>query len=384
MRNGKMIKSILTALMLIGGTAVLFLYTSGFRLNRDEEGVIDLSQTGMVGAKSIPEGANVYVDGVLRTATDGTVAGIEPGFHNLSIVKNGFITWNKRIEIFPELVTDITAILVSQTPRLEPLTNTGAREPTISPSLSKLAFFSKDSAAPGVWVIPLTGEALSLFRTNPYVVLEDVSSNFYSRGRSIEWSPEEDFILVEDESGAFYTVDLSSNTAIFTPNPNIIRKEWEEELLEKRTDFIERLDIPENLREIAVSTDTLWAPDEKKFLYTQQTNQTLEYRVYNMEKPLPIGEKVESVVFTLNISDPQPKVTWYADSFHLILVEGDIENEQKGQVSLIRIDGTNKTELFSNTLYSDRVFSSPGGEKIIVLTSFKSGDQTDLYTVGVR
>jgi hypothetical protein len=35
-------------------------------------------------------------------------------------------------------------------------------------------------------------------------------------------------------------------------------------------------------------------------------------------------------------------------------------------------------------LYSDRAFSTPGGDKIIILTSFKSGDQTDLYTVSIR
>lgn len=139
----KWLKALLTALILLSATVALFLYASGYRLSQDSENHVDLTQTGMINAKSVPEGANVYVDGVLRTATDGTVAGVETGIHSLSIVKNGFVTWNKTIEVFPELVTDITAILVSQSPRLEPLTNTGAREPTISPSLSKLAFFPK-------------------------------------------------------------------------------------------------------------------------------------------------------------------------------------------------------------------------------------------------
>ena len=99
---------------------------------------------------------------------------------------------------------------------------------------------------------------------------------------------------------------------------------------------------------------------------------------------MPIGEKTESLVLTTNIEAPQPKIKWYTDSFHLILVEGDIENEKKGTVSLIRIDGSNKTEIYNNTLYSDLAFSSPGGEKVIILTSFKSGGQTDLYTVSIR
>lgn len=384
MLQAKWFKSLLIMLILLGMSIGLYLYASGYRISRDEGGPIDLTITGLINAKSIPEGANVYVDGILRTATDGTVPGVEPGFHNLSIVKNGFVTWNKNLEVFPELVTDITAVLVSQSPRLEPLTNTGARQPTISPSLNKLAFFSKDGTAPGVWVIPLTGEALSLFRTNPYVVLEDSPTNFFSRGKTLEWSPEEDLLLVEDVNGLFHIVDLDSGTAVATATPELLREEWALELSEKRVDFIERLDIPEELREVATADTTQWAPDDKKFLYKTNTGGSIEYRIYNMEKPIPIGEKVETVAFTIPSDQPQPTVTWYADSFHLILAEGNIEETQRGTVSIIRIDGTNKTELFSNTLYSDRVFSSPGGDKVVILTSFKSGEQTDLYTIGIR
>ncbi len=381
------LKNFLVVGLLLGTTAGLFLYASGYRLSRNGTTLVDLTQTGMVNAKSVPEGANVYVDGVLRTATDGSVTGITPGTHNLSIVRSGFVTWNKTIEVFPELVTDITAILISQSPRLEPLTNTGAASTTISPSLTRLAFFSRDASAPGVWVIPLVGEALSLFRSNPYVVLEDIPTNFFSRGLSIEWSPDEETLLVEDQNGAFHIVDLASGTYETTDSPELIKTEWQGELVQDRTDFIERLDIPENFRTIAVAPDTVWAPDGKKFLYRVQTGEggnAIEYRVYNMEKPIPVGEKVETIVFTTITSDPQPKVSWYADSFHLILTEGDIEKDHRGKISLIRIDGTNKTEIYDSVLYSDKVFSSPGGDKLVILTSFKSGEQTDLYTIGIR
>ncbi len=383
--RNKIIQSVLTALILIGATSGLYLYTSGYRLKKNGGEKVDLTQTGMVSVKSLPDGANVYLDGQLKTATDGTVSGIEPGKHSLGIIKNGFVTWNKEIEVFSELVTDVTAILISQSPRLEPLTNTGARFPVISPTLNKIAFFSKDGSAPGVWVIPLTGEALNIFRSNPYVVLEDGPNNFYSRGKSIQWGPEEDALLVEDQDGNFVIVDLEDGGLVQkTSNPRLVKDEWAEVLFDKRTVFIERLDIPEDLKEIAVGQDALWAPDEKKFLYKTKVEETIEYRVYNMEKPIPVGENVESVVFTTNVSEKQPKVTWYADSFHLILAELDSQNEGRGKISLIRIDGTNRTEIYSNTLYSEDVFSAPGGDKLVILTSFKSGEQTDLYTVGIR
>jgi len=103
-----------------------------------------------------------------------------------------------------------------------------------------------------------------------------------------------------------------------------------------------------------------------------------------MEKPLPIGEKPENLVFTTNVNDRQPEISWYSDSFHLIMVEGDAEKEQKGVIYLIRIDGTNKIEIYNNTLFSDTVFSVPGGDKVMILTSFKSNTQTNLYTVAIR
>jgi lysophospholipid acyltransferase (LPLAT)-like uncharacterized protein len=56
----------------------------------------------------------------------------------------------------------------------------------------------------------------------------------------------------------------------------------------------------------------------------------------------------------------------------------------KGIISLIRIDGTNKTEIYNNKIYSNNVFSAPSWDKIIVLTSFRTEGQSDLYTISIR
>lgn len=412
------IQTIVAAVVILGATTAIFLYTSGYRLSKDKNGDskngVEVSQTGMINVKSVPDGANVYLDGELETATNGTISGLKPGNYNLKIMKSGFTVWEKQIEVFPELVTDITAILISQGPRLEPLTNAGAKRPVISPSLNKVAFFSRNSSTPGVWVIPLTGEGLNLFRSNPSVVLEDEPGTFYSRGESIKWSPNEKELLVqgqqiEGQGSDYYLVDLSSGGTRYVPNPQTIQNEWDEKLVQKRVDFIEKLSIPEDLRGIATSPDTLWAPDGKKFMFVctkggvdqSRLNELgfenapvcdlgnytgepkLEYHVYNMEKPIPVGERVETTVFETNAYENQPYVSWYEDSFHMILAEKQPDLTE-GKISLIRIDGTNRTEVYNNTLYSDKVFSSPGGDKIIFLTSFKSGDQTNLYTVGIR
>lgn len=374
-----------TAICLLALTTAIFLYAGGYRLERDTDSkVVQIKSTGMVSVKSIPQGANVYINGVLVTATNNTIPAVEPGKHLLKVVKNGYAPWLKEIEIFPDLATDITAVLVSQTPRLEPLTNTGAQEPTVSPTLTKLAFLSNDAETPGIWVVSLTEGTLSLFKSTPTVVLKDTPTTTYSKSKSLEWAPDEKTLLIQTENGKYQLFNLADKTIQNIPLPEETRDKWDTYLLAKRKAFIEKLDIPQDLQSRAISKNALWAPDEKKFLYKKEVGTQTEYRVYNSEKPLPVGELVDTVVFTTNTADAQPQISWYSDSFHLILTEGNIDADKRGTISIIRIDGTNKTEIYNNTLYSNKVFVAPSGDKLIVLTSFKSSAQTDLYTIGVR
>lgn len=386
------IQSLVTAMVLLVVTTGLFLYTSGYRLakpvNNSSNNQIQVRRTGMIGAKSIPDGANVYLNGELTTATDDTISNLRPQEkYVLTIRKSGFVEWRKEIEVFPELVTDITAVLVSMTPRLEPLTNTGASHPAMSPSLSKIAFFSSDSEAPGIWVIPLANVGLDLFKSNANNILEDTLYNQFSKGTNIEWSPDEKQLLItvpENELDAYYIVNIEGNAAESTESPELLRKSWLEKEIKIRTEVIKAIDLPSDIKQIALREDSLWSPDNKKFLYKLRKNGMIEYRVYNMEKPIPVGEKTQTLVFSTKVTDNQPKISWYADSYHLILTEGDINGTKKGKISLIRIDGTNKTEIYNNSLHSDKVFSSPGGDKLIISTSFTSDDKTNLYTVGIR
>lgn len=375
---------------LIVVTTAIFLYAGGYRITKPQEEnkkPIAIKPTGLISVKSIPQGASVYINGVLVTATNNTISGVEPGKHTIKVVKSGFAPWTKEVEVFPELATDITAVLVSQTPRLEPLTNTGAENPSISPTLSKLAFASKDPENPGIWMVSLGSGSINFFRTSPNVILKDTPLTKYSESLSIEWSPDEKYLLIQLADNRYQLFNINDKTikSVLTKTElEELKKAWAEYIKKKRASFLEKLEIDDETKSLAMLENTLWAPDEKKFLYTKQNGDTIEYRVYNSEKPLPVGEKVDSLVFTTKAKEPQPTISWYSDSFHLVVVEGKVKEQKKGEIYLIRIDGTNKTEIYNNTLYSDKVFVSPDGDKIIVLTSFKSSGQTDLYTIGLR
>ncbi|HLD51325.1 hypothetical protein A3K34_00570 [candidate division WWE3 bacterium RIFOXYC1_FULL_40_10] len=383
-RKFPLFETLFTLLIIFSTTTVLYLYTSGYRINRTSTNTIDLSKTGMISAKSLPEGATVFLDGKVATATNDTISGIEPGKHRLKIVKKGFVEWEKELEVFPELVTDITAVLISQTPRIEPLTNTGISSASLSNSMDKVAYTTSGEETNGVWVMQIGNYTLSIFRPNSSIVLVDTTRVKYSGAKSIEWSYDDKNLIIEGPNGVNYMADLVNNTAETTTSPQIARDTWISELDKKRTAFVEKIDIPDNVRNIALSPKSEWSPDQKKFMYTVQSGDMMSYYVYNLEKPLPIGENRETTVMSLKASDPQPKLVWYPDSYHFVVVEGDILNNKKGTISLVRIDGTNKTEIYNNTLYSDLVFSSPSGDRILIITSFKSSGQTDLYSVSIR
>lgn len=375
------IQTVLTLVLILAATTAIFLYTNGYRLEKIRDKKFDFTKTGMVSAKSIPEGASVYLDGILMTATNDSIPGIEPGKKTLKIVKKGFVPWEKQIDIFEELVTDITAVLITQSPRIEPLTNTGALNPSVSPSLSKLAYFSKDETNPGVSVVSLSG---GFFNGNANLVLKDTRAIKYSDGINIDWSYDETQLLVQMKDNVFYIVDLKTNTAFTTNIPDTIKEQWRQDFLKKRADFISSAKVTDSVKELSKSKNVTWSPDEKKFLYVESTATDFVYKIYNLEDPLPVGEKVETTVFSINKSQPQPKITWYSDSYHLILVEGDVTKSNNGKISFIRIDGTNRTEIYNNKLYSDKVYSTPSGDKIVILTSFKSNGQPDIYTVSIR
>jgi len=49
-------ETLLTLLIVVGISTLLYLYTSGYRLSRnDEKGTLDVEKTGMIGVKSLPD-----------------------------------------------------------------------------------------------------------------------------------------------------------------------------------------------------------------------------------------------------------------------------------------------------------------------------------------
>jgi len=378
-QNGIPIFPVLFFLLLLSWATIM--YSQGYRLNFNKKEVTVL-QTGILSVRSLPEGAKVYLNEKVVTATNSTIASLAPALYKLEVTKEGFTSWEKQIQVYNDKVTDITALLISKSPRLEPLTTFGVFAFSVSNDGSKIAYATKNGKEPGIWLLPLSGTAsISIFGGNRNLLILDTPSTAYSMAKDLIWSPDDKQLLIKMNDTKFYVLDVSGGVNQATPEaittPETIYKEWGISKEEKLKKYLEKIILPQELASIALDPATVWSPDLKKFLYknTLSTGK-VEYKIYNFEDPLPVGEERE--YSPLQIKDgTNLDVFWYSDSYHLIVVEDNT-------VEIVRIDGTNRTEIFTGNLASHKAYPTPGGDKIIILASFKQSVPPDLYTVSIR
>lgn len=375
----------ITAAFLFAVTFGILMFAKGYRPNPKDQAI---EKTGMIFTRSTPEGAKIFLDNELKAVTEDSIAGLRPGTHQIKLVKEGYSIYEKSVPVFEEMVTEINAVLVPTSPRIEPLTTTGARHPALSNSRDRIAYFNLHTEKPGIWALPLSGQpVMSLFRTSSNLLTADNPQVIFSLGDELQWSPDDSQLLMKMNDKGYYVIDLRgiegrNFEATSSAEPTLI--EWGEELAKKRLSFLDKVDgLPEPMFKIATDSATLWSPNDKKFLYVKEDGEYLEYRVQNLEDPIEVGGKEDYISLRVKKTEPMV-VSWYSDSRYLILVEGDVEKNGEGTISLIEIDGGNKTEVYSGKLASNQVFPTPGGDKLLFLASFKLHADPDLYAVSLR
>lgn len=388
-RLGKLIISKKTALAIAMPPSILFFtllaifFGKGYKLNVTQRTV---DKTGMLVVKSQPDGAKIYLDNEWKSATPFTFSNLRPKTYLVRVEKDGFSTWEKPVNVYPELVTDITAVLVSATPKLEPLTYGGAAHPSFSDSAHAIAYGTQNSK-PGIWVLPV-GKPLpiTLFQSTPSLVMPDSETTKYSKADSYQWSPTGDQLLAKISDSDFRLIDVSQSKELEQASTSAdILNAWKDEITKKKIAFLEKQTITPELTMIATASGTLWSPDGLKFAYEVVDNGATVLKIHNMESPTPIDEKTnyETLKIAQKLDETGADVTkfpqyiWYPDSYHLVLKDGN-------SLYLIRIDGTNKTEIYSGVMSGNQFFVTPDGNKIIINASFKSDSPSELYAVSLH
>jgi hypothetical protein len=366
---------ILTLLLII--SAGLVLYAQGFRLDLSKRVV---EKTGMILARSIPEGARVYLDGKLITATNSPISNLKPGTYHLKMEKEGFFSWEREIPVKEGLVTDITALLPSLSPSLTAVTQNGARLITPAPSGNKTLFLSEGN----LYLLNLTNPPLGFLRTSPQKIAEESKEFPLSNATGLVWSPNEDQALVAIDGYSYLlsTAGRNGSPTLVQDAPNLL-KSWSDLITAQKTELVKGLDLPageaglsEELAAEATKPSTLWSPDERKFLYAKALPAgRQEFWVVNLSDPLPVGDQEHRMI--LETQSDKLRLFWLANSHHFVMIE-------EGLVSLLDLDGSNKRDLFRGTLAETAALSTTDLSKIIILTSFTPQALPNLYAISLR
>ncbi len=406
-------------------TLILGAFARGYRFDLKKK---KLKPTGLLVANSIPNGAQVWIDGKLKTATDQTIT-LSPGKHTVEIKKPGYSIWKKSLQIGKEVAVTTDAYLFPIAPDLKALNFTGVTNPRLSPDGTKVIYFApppNNSPAPspspsqitatpantntleetGLEIIDLTEKTLGhSFRPR---VLVKTRPNFNFNQATVEWSPDSRMVLLSIPKAGdkeYFLLNINQ-TYDFTIPPLIsappsqvsktIAKWHKEKELEKKELFSK---LPKTMTAILKKKcqHVTFSPKGTKVLYqaiaavkipekltpkkiigasTQREARNLisgNWYVYDAkeDKNFLILKKKESKTI---------KIKWFPTSRHLLLIETG------KKIDIIEYDGTNRTTVYAGPFENSFVFPFPSGKNLLISTSLNNngGNPPHLYAVSLQ
>lgn len=380
---------------LIISTTLVVLYSRGYRF-WFEKGKPDISGTGLLVTTSKPDGAQVFINDHLTTATDSTI-NLTPGEYDVRIYKDGYFPWTKHVTVQREVVLKVDATLFPNAPKLESITTTGVQNPVIDPSLTKIAYTIASSSAKknGVYVLDISSRSFLTLQSNATQIADDTSDVFSKS--TISWSPDGKQLLAsisaQLQNPTWYALDATTINDAPKDVTNTIESiinQWQSEKEEKEIARVEGL--KKDLQKFVKNyfSKIQWSPDEAKILYTASESATIPTII----KPPLIGtnqtpedreiKKGNVYVYDIKedknykIADSALPMNWYFDSHHLIVVKNQ-------KIDIVDYDGQNNTTVYAGPFINGYVFPFPNDAKIVMLTNLGNPDiAPNLYTLELK
>lgn len=400
--NKRFLITLITLVIILLGAGIAIALTKGYSFSAKEGRLVG---TGILSVTSLPDGASVYVDGHLATATNANLSNLPPRKYKVRVIKDGFIPWEKEIEVKEGVVSAVKITLFPALPTIYPLTHNGVVSPILSPDGQKLAFavpFSADNPLRqkgGLWVWTMTSQPIAFNRNDGPRQLVASSPSLDFAKASYRWSPDSKQLLVTmqegeqtgDASKRSFLLAFDSSTSIsdlrdITPMIDSVTKGWEEDKSaqeETRALLIKDLKLKETA---TVSGVLKWSPDETKFIVgdkrlekpllspqpspsanTTQTTGSSTVKVYDLEKNQ-----------SYNLP-PALAYYWLPDSLHVILVQED-------KIGIAEFDGSNVAEIVAGKFEPQFVFPWPDSSRMVVLTSFATttASKPNLFGINLK
>jgi len=380
----------LITLIVVGifGTFATY-YARGYRLDFK---TLKFQPNGILVIKSEPDGASVYINGDLKTATNANIS-LSPGVYDIEVKKDGYFNWYKRLTITKEVVTQATISLFKNVPSLSPITFDGAINPIISIDGSKIAFvvlpgngISDDKV--GLWTIDTYSLPLGFSNSPKRVTDGDLTNADYT------FSPDGRQIMLTTSNGIFI-IDSGS----FTPQNQIVNiaskkssilEDWKNQ--KSVTDQSLIRNLPPELNDILTRrvSNFVFSPDRNMILYTASSSGTLSDNLIP-ELPGASTQKQErnlqiSHTYVYDIKEDRNfavdttnnKLLWMPDSRHVLLAS-------PGQIVIMDYDGTNKEVVYSGSYIGTYAFPFDNTTRLLILTNLGAGNAlANLYALTIK
>ena len=401
----QIIISALILVFMLAATTLVVLYGKGYRFDFGKGGA-NLSGTGLLVATSSPDGAQVFVNGHLTTATANTI-NLAPGTYDVKITKEGYLPWEKTLVIKNEVVTKADALLFPTAPKLESITNLGAQNPVLDPSHTKIAYTvaSQSAVKNGVYILDTTARPILTLQSSSSQIINDTLNSF-SKAK-LQWSPDGSELLASIPGISSATTYLLQTNG-FNQNPQDVTEtmasvnaDWNKQKADKEKALTDAL--PKSLKLIVLSDFKIidWSADETKILYIASqsaempiiisprligTDSTAEVRniqkgqvyVYDIKEDRNY-KIVDSLPDedNLDIYSPTP-LMWFPDSKHLIY------NHSK-RIDIMEYDAANQITVYAGPFIDSYVFPWSDGSRIGILTDLGNPNSApNLYTVDLK
>lgn len=388
-----------TLVILVGAIGAVILVARGYRFNLAKK---EFFPTGILVATSDPDGAEVFLDGKLKTATNNTIS-LSPGRYKIRIVKDGFIPWEKEITIKPEEVYKTNVFLFPAVPDLRPLTLTGAVNPALSPDSTKIVYSVASASADknGVWIADMSRfpAPVPFFSSADFRQIYHDSPILSLSTAKFLWSPDSRQIIATPGSGlaVLLDTDKTNDQLNFIANslPTIL-SQWDAQNEIKTSAQKNKLVKPLADFLSTTSANLRFSPDETKILYQATasaslpevlptylpgTNPTPETRQLSSDNIYVYDIKEDRNYEISNCNPPAggSNCVWFPSSRHLLSYTSQ-------QISVMEYDGTNPALVYAGPFTPGIVFPWPNWSKIVILTSLNSlpSAQENLYTINLR
>lgn len=389
---------------LITGTLYAIFYGKGYRISFKQD-VPRIDKTGLLVVSSSPNGAQVFIDNHLTTATDNTI-NLPPGTYDIKIQKEGYFPWQKKLKIEIEVVTKAEAILFPVAPKLESIAMTPVLNPLIDPSGTKIAFqiaSEEASRKNGIYILNMNTSSISVpiltLQSSSTQIADDTAALFSQA--QLKWSLDGTQILAQISTSPqnvstylLKTDRLNDAPQDVTAILQSIEDSWSQQKEQKERSLL--TGIKENMRSLITDNFSIlaWSPDETKILYEASVSAQLPLII----KPRRLGidslaEKrqiIQKEVYVYDtkedtnmkipiaLSDSYLPISWMPDSNHLLYI-----NNKK--VIIMDADGSNWITVYAGPFIDTFAVPWPDNSKIVILTNLSNPDTSPtLYTIGLK